>query len=209
MAVYATPQTAADTATAAVADTTAPSHSSKKKKKGSKQETSASAQPSPAPSAPSTPLIRYLYYKLHTVRIGGSSAAAEDENEADESGARPGCTLFVVNIPFHYTSEHLTQLFSVFGSVSHVLFLQSHAASQLCIDVRAIGPVERSSYYRSAQVVYEEPSSATMACHTDLSQMPQQCPEEEDDELNVGMKSKCCRCCCCNYHLPLRLRLLQ
>ena len=142
--------------------------SESKKKKSS--NTNHTASPS------SSPLIRYLYYKSH------STAAGADD------GLKPGCTLFVVNIPFHYTSEHLTQLFNCFGTVEQVSFLQ--AGLQLQFDMSRIGSVEPSSFYRSAHIVYEEEESHDMAIKTDLSQTPQQCPEEDEDEQNVGLKSQ-------------------
>lgn len=125
-------------------------------------------------SAPQ-PLVRYLYYKSHSGPVG-------------DDDVRPGCTLFVVNIPFHYTAEHLTQLFACFGTVEQVSFLQASLVLQL--DARRIGGVELNSFYRSAHVVFEEADSVAVAIKTDLSQSPQQCPEEEEEEDNVGVKSQ-------------------
>lgn len=194
MAVYASPSGAEEGNTAAQQQKQPPPQqqpSANKKKKAAAAAAAAAAASSSSTvsssssSSSSSPLLRYLYYKLHSV----SAAAAAAAEAAGDDSALPGCTLFVVNIPFYYTSEHLTQLFSVFGSIAHVLFLQSHSDSQLSMDLRSVGPVEKSNFYRSAKVVYEEAASAEMACHTDLSQMPQQCPEEEEDDKNVGMKS--------------------
>jgi hypothetical protein len=128
-------------------------------------------------SSDAAPLIRYLYYKSH------STSSTVD-------GVKPGCTLFVVNIPFSYTEDHLRTVFACFGGVESVTFLQSGAQMQLCIDTSAIGAVTPSTFYRSAHVAFEDEADARTALTTDLSRMPQQCPEEKQDQQNVGMKSK-------------------
>lgn len=98
-------------------------------------------------------------------------------------------------------------------------FLQHGPAASLSLDLNRIGAVQPSTFYRSAHVVYDEAESVDMAAKTDLSRMPQQCPEEEEDEQNVGMKSQrkqehCvaqCRCTvpcgCASADLPLSVCL--
>ena len=163
MAVYAHPGSSA----AAAATTSDSSSKSSKKRKHAAE-----------PAAPA-PLVRYLYYKAHA----GAGAAGDDSIKA-------GCTLFVVNIPFFYTAEHLMQLFACFGAVEQAHFLQQGPAATLAMSLDRIGAVQPANFYRSAHVVYESEESVQMAVATDLSKMPQQCPEEADDAQNVGMKSQ-------------------
>lgn len=163
MAVYAHPGSSAATATATPA-----SDSAKSTKKRKHAEAAAPA-----------PLVRYLYYKAHA----GAVAGGDDSIKA-------GCTLFVVNIPFYYTAEHLMQLFACFGAVEQAHFLQQGAAATLATSLDRVGAVQPANFYRSAHVVYEDEESVRMAVATDLSKMPQQCPEEADDAQNVGMKSQ-------------------
>lgn len=175
MAVYDAPQSAEEP------QPRTQGKASKKSGKAAAAASAASAASSSdatatAASSSSAPLVRYLYYKSH------SAAAGADD------GLKAGCTLFVVNIPFHYTAEHLTQLFACFGSVEQVSFLQSHLS--LRFDPAFTGAVEPSSFYRSAHVVYEQEESHDMAIKTDLAKTPQQCPEEAEDDANVGMRSQ-------------------
>jgi hypothetical protein len=147
--------------------------------KKSKKVDSAAAASASSSAAAAAPLVRFLYYKSHSSAVGA------------DDGLKPGCTLFVVNLPFHYTAEHLVQLFGCFGAVEQVAFLQSNLV--LHFDPTRVGAVEPSSFYRSAHVVYESADCVDVAVKTDLSRTPQQCPEEAEDEVNVGMKSQSMR----------------
>jgi len=210
MAVYAEPQRDSEEATIPLAESASSASNTesdkKKKQKGKKerkadaaenvpsaaaagaQNGAASASPvSPSPF-PSSSLIRYLYYKAHQT----NSAMQQTDDTI-----KAGCTVFVVNIPFYYTSEHLTQLFSCFGTVESCSFIQplnSIGSAALLLhshnihDIPPIGAVEKSHVHRSAYVVYENEESVDMAMKTDLSRMVQPCPEEEEDEQHVGIK---------------------
>lgn len=92
MAVYAQPRSTAEAA-ATPADahsTEADAAAGKASKKRKLAATTAAAASSS--SATAAPLLRYLYYKPHV-----TASSSEDDS------IKPGCTLFVVNIPFFYT----------------------------------------------------------------------------------------------------------
>jgi ribosomal RNA-processing protein 7 len=177
MAVYAQP--GSSDAQPLPVDSDAGSSSSGKGKKRKHAAVSASAAAASSPSRGSG-LVRYLYFKPQQ---SNASAAAEEDD------VKPGCTLFVVNVPPFYTAEHLTQLFTCFGAVENVNFLQTGAAATLSTQLDRVGAVQPSSFYRSAHVVYEEEQSVSMARTTDLSRMPQPCPAEEDDGERRGVRS--------------------
>ena len=104
---------------------------------------------SPPPSIHPSP-ARCLFYRAHR------STGPDDE-------LQPSRTLFVVNVPSHYTPACLTTLFSCFGAVSHSLILPSPSSSTLL----PIPPPH--PYYRSARVIFTSPTSLTTALTTDLS----------------------------------------
>jgi len=172
MAVFAQPGSA--DAQPMPADSDAGKAGGKKRKHAAVSASAAEA----ASSSRGSGLVRYVFYKSQSA----AAAAGEDD-------VKPGCTLFVVNVPPFYTAEHLMQLFTCFGAVENVNFLQMGPAASLATQLDRVGAVQPSSFYRSAHVVFEEEQSVEMARTTDLSRMPQQCPTEEDDAARRGMRS--------------------
>ena len=128
----------------------------------------------PFSTSSATPPARYLYYRPH-------HPISSDE-DADIPADR---TLLVVNVPFYYTANELSELFSCFGEVEEAAIISRStqhksplllapldqsvyetAASSAGLNVWQPGPPH--PYYRSARVIFTSAKSLTTA--TSLSQ---------------------------------------
>ena len=123
---------------------------------------SPSLSTTPVPSLHPSP-ARCLFYRAHR------TTGPDDELDA----AR---TLFVVNVPFHYTPACLSSLFSCFGHVDHSLILPSPHLPPPSVSPSPSPTPSPHPYYRSARVIFASPSSLTTALTTDLSSTLQPSP---------------------------------
>ena len=129
----------------------------------------ADSHPSSSASG-SSPPARYLYYRPH-------HPTSSDE-DADIPADR---TLLVVNVPFYYTANELTELFSCFGEVETAVILSrstQHSKPPLLLapldqsvyETAAVSsglevwqPDPPHPYYRSARVMFTSATSLTTA----------------------------------------------
>ena len=132
----------------------------------------------PPATGDSTPqLARYLYYRPH-------HATASDD-DADVPAER---TLLVVNVPFYYTGDELSELFQCFGEVEQAVVLSSRATTQhkpplllapleqsvyetaaVSTGLDAWQPAPPHAYYRSARVIFASAVSVATATSTALA----------------------------------------
>ncbi len=98
----------------------------------------------------------YFYFKRHSSPAAAAAAAA-----ADAGAAEP--TLFVANIPLSFSATLVSEIFSCFGAVSEVRFLDRNVPGM-------------KSAVLSAHVVYEDDESVQRAMEFDTTGVIQPAP---------------------------------